>query len=160
MVITYADYAPIRAKLSYGPIRNCNRKTSAIMNLEAWFASENLRRLHQEKYLKKSYRLILSRIHDITGAHGALIVNFLRIQMKCCWTNLGNSFKLGCKAHTVAAPRRVEVDQPRFLGQHHALVERLVVQLDHRRRQMLERPRVQRVQISPSSMVSIDGIPQ
>ena len=62
MVITYTDYAPIRGKLSYGQIRNCNRKASAILNLEAWFASENLRRFHQGKSLRShGFSLLYSK---------------------------------------------------------------------------------------------------
>ena len=62
MVITYADFAPIRRKLSYGPIRNCNRKASAILNLEAWFVSGNLRRLHQGKFLRShGFSLLYSK---------------------------------------------------------------------------------------------------
>ena len=39
-----------------------HRKTSAILNLEAWFSSENLRRLHQGKSLRShGFSLLYSK---------------------------------------------------------------------------------------------------
>ena len=47
---------------SYGLAAIMHRKASAILNLEAWFSSENLRRLHQWKSLRShGFSLLYSR---------------------------------------------------------------------------------------------------